>query len=99
MDLELTHEQALLAESVQQLLSQNSGPRAWPALVEFGAMDIAAGDDVGAVELALVARARGLRWEATPFIDTCAAAYAARGTGLAEALEDTPAALALPEPG
>ena len=99
MDLELTHEQQLLAESVQQLLSQNTGPQAWPALVEFGAMDIAAGDDVGAVELALVARELGLRLEATPFIDTCATAYSARGTALAEALDGTAVALALLEPG
>jgi alkylation response protein AidB-like acyl-CoA dehydrogenase len=99
VDLELTHEQQLLAESVQQLLSHNPGPQAWSALVEFGAMDIAAGDDVGAVELALVARELGLRLEATPFIDTCAAAYAARGTALAEALQGTSVALALLEPG
>jgi len=99
MDLELTHEQTLLAESVQQLLQQNPGPAAWPALVEFGAMDVAAGDDVGAVELALVARELGLRLEATPFIDTCATAYAARGTTLADALDGTSVALALLEPG
>ena len=49
MDLELTQEQALLADSVRQLLVQHPGPAAWPALVEFGALEIAAGEDVGAV--------------------------------------------------
>ena len=99
MDLELTQEQALLAESVQQLLTQNKGPAAWPALVEFGALEIAAGEDVGAVELALVARELGEHLEATPLIDTAAAVYAARGSALAGALEERTIALALLEPG
>jgi alkylation response protein AidB-like acyl-CoA dehydrogenase len=98
MDLELTDEQAMLADSVRQLLTQSSGPEAWPALVEFGALEIAAGDDVGAVELALVARELGERLEATPLIDAGAALYAARGTALADALGGT-VALALLEPG
>ena len=38
MDLELTDEQALVAESVQQLLAKSTGPAAWPALVEFSAV-------------------------------------------------------------
>src|SRR4051794_10692045 len=99
MDLELTQEQSLLAESVRQLLAQHQGPAAWPALVEFGALDIAAGEDVGAVELALVARELGERLEATPLIDTAAAAYAARGSALAEAFEGATVGLALLEPG
>ena len=59
MDLELTDEQGLLAESVQQLLAKSSGPAAWPALVDFGVLALASDADgeVGAVELALVARA------------------------------------------
>jgi hypothetical protein len=99
MDLELTQEQALLAEAVRQLLAQNEGPAVWPALVEFGALEIAAGEDVGAVELARVARELGERLEATPLIDTAAAVYAARGTALAGELEGTTVALALLEPG
>jgi alkylation response protein AidB-like acyl-CoA dehydrogenase len=99
MDLELTQEQELLSESVQQLLAKNQGAAAWPALVEFGALEIAAGDDVGAVELALVARELGERLEATPLIDTAAATYAARGSALAGALEGVTVALALLEPG
>jgi alkylation response protein AidB-like acyl-CoA dehydrogenase len=99
MDLELTDEQTLLAESVRQLLAKNAGAAAWPALVEFGALEIAAGEDVGAVELALVARELGERLEATPLIDAGAALYAARGTALADALAGTTVALALLEPG
>jgi alkylation response protein AidB-like acyl-CoA dehydrogenase len=99
MDLELTQEQALLAESVQQLVAQHQGPAVWPALLEFGALEIAAGEDVGAVELALVARALGERLEATPLIDTAAAVYAARGSALAGVLEGATVALALLEPG
>jgi alkylation response protein AidB-like acyl-CoA dehydrogenase len=99
MDLELTQEQALLAEAVQQLVAQHQGPAAWPALVEFGALEIAAGEDVGAVELALVARELGEHLVATPLIDTAAALYAARGSALAGALEGATVALALLEPG
>jgi alkylation response protein AidB-like acyl-CoA dehydrogenase len=99
MDLELTDEQTLLAESVRQLLTRHPGAAAWPALLEFGALELAAGEDAGAVELALVARELGERLEATPLIDTCSAAYAARGTPLAAALEGETVALALLEPG
>src|SRR3954469_9577844 len=99
MDLELTQEQALLAQAVRQLLAQNQGPAVWPALVEFGALEIAAGEDVGAVELALLARELGERLEATPLIDTPAAVYAARGTELGDVLEGTTAGLAVPGPG
>ena len=99
MDLELTQEQALLADSVRQLLVQHPGPAAWPALVEFGALEIAAGEDVGAVELALVARELGERLEATPLIDSGSAVYAARGSGLEDVLADATVALALLEPG
>src|SRR4051794_27326353 len=99
MDLELTQEQALLAESVRQLLAQNQGPGVWPALVEFGALEIAAGEDVGAVELALVARELGERLVPTPLIDSAAALYAARGGALADALDGATIALALLEPG
>src|SRR5919197_4440004 len=98
MDLELTDEQALLAESVQQLLAKSSGPAAWPALVDFGALALAsdASGEVGAVELALVARAVGERLEAVPLIDTAAALYAARREA---ALPDGVISLALLEPG
>jgi alkylation response protein AidB-like acyl-CoA dehydrogenase len=98
MDLELTDEQGLLAESVQQLLAKSSGPAAWPALVNFGVLALASDVDgeVGAVELALVARAVGERLEAVPLIDTAAALYAARG--LPDCFEGA-VSLALLEPG
>jgi alkylation response protein AidB-like acyl-CoA dehydrogenase len=102
MDLELTDEQALLAESVQQLLATSPGPGAWPALVEFGVLSIAAGEDedVGAVELALVARALGERLESVPLIDTAAALYAARShAAFSEELAGRVVSLALLEPG
>jgi len=98
MDLELTDEQGLLAESVQQLLARSSGPAAWPALVDFGVLALASDADgeVGAVELALIARAVGERLEAVPLIDTAAALYATRG--LPDAFAGA-VSLALLEPG
>ena len=103
MDLELTDEQSLLAESVQQLLTKSSGPAAWPALVDFGVLSIAAGEaeDVGAVELALIARALGERLESAPVADTAAALYATRSAdgAFVELLADRVMSLALLEPG
>jgi alkylation response protein AidB-like acyl-CoA dehydrogenase len=103
MDLELTDEQTLLAESVQQLLSRSPGAGAWPALVDFGVLSIAVGEDedVGAVELALVARAVGERLESVPLIDTAAALYAARlaDGAVRDLLADRVTSLALLEPG
>jgi alkylation response protein AidB-like acyl-CoA dehydrogenase len=98
MDLELTDEQSFLAESVQQLLAKSSGAAAWPALVEFGVLSIASGEaeDVGAVELALVARALGERLESVPLIDTCAALYATRSDPV---FGEKAMSLALLEPG
>jgi alkylation response protein AidB-like acyl-CoA dehydrogenase len=75
VDLELTDEQALLSEAVDELLAQTPADAVWPSLVEFGALDV---DAVGAVELALVARALGSRLAAVPFVDTAAVLYAAR---------------------
>jgi alkylation response protein AidB-like acyl-CoA dehydrogenase len=79
MDLELTDEQTWLAQSVEQLLAQSPGADTWPALVEFGALAIASGEDrLGAVELALVGRALGQSLASVPFIETAAARYATR---------------------
>jgi alkylation response protein AidB-like acyl-CoA dehydrogenase len=99
MDLELTDEQELLAESVEQLLTRSPGPDAWPALVDFGVLSIASGEqeDVGAVELALIARALGERLEPTPLVDTAAALYAGRSVD--GRLSGEAIALALLEPG
>jgi alkylation response protein AidB-like acyl-CoA dehydrogenase len=102
MDLELTEEQTFLAESVEQLLAQSPGSAAWPALVEFGALSIASGEveDVGAVELALLARALGERLVSVPLVDTTAALYATRSDpAFAELLAGRAVSLALLEPG
>jgi alkylation response protein AidB-like acyl-CoA dehydrogenase len=97
MDLELTDEQTWLAESVGTLLSKSSGPAAWDALVEFGALSIGEeSEGLGAVELALIARALGERLEAVPFVGSAAARYAA-GAELGIA-DDAAIALALAEP-
>ena len=79
MDLELTDEQTWLAQSVEQLLAQSPGVETWPALVEFGGLAIASGEDgLGAVELALVGRTLGQSLATVPFIETAAARYATR---------------------
>jgi alkylation response protein AidB-like acyl-CoA dehydrogenase len=97
MDLELTDEQTWLAESVGALLSKSSGPQAWNALVEFGALSIGKeADGLGAVELALIARALGERLETVPFVSSAAARYAG-GADLPIGDEDV-VALALLEP-
>lgn len=83
MDLELTDEQVWLAESVAGTLAKADGADAWPALVEFGALQIAAGEDgLGAIELALISHALGSSLLAVPFIDTAAALYATRGDAI-----------------
>ena len=79
MDLELTDEQTWLAQSVEQLLAQSPGVETWPALVEFGGLAIASGEDgLGAVELVLVGRALGQSLATVPFVETAAARYATR---------------------
>lgn len=75
MDLQLTEEQRWLAESIGELLDRTDPPAVWPALVDFGAFDV--GDDgLGAVELALIARAIGERLAALPYADAAAVHYA-----------------------
>ena len=102
MDLELTEEQTLLRESVGELLAraaadnglvpEDAGDALWHELVEFGALDVADGDEgLGAVELALIARSLGARLAAVPYVDSAALAYVAPGHGRT--------ALCLSEPG
>jgi alkylation response protein AidB-like acyl-CoA dehydrogenase len=89
MDLQLTEEQTWLAESVAELAAREAGddgivpPAAseavWARLVEFGALD----DELGAVELALVARGLGERLAAVPYADTAAVRYAVGDFGRA----------------
>ena len=86
MDLQLTDEQTLLAETVAELVASATGDdgsvpassrdQLWSGLAEFGVVG-AADDDglLGAVELALVARALGERLAAVPFTGTAAFEY------------------------
>ena len=67
MDLQLSDEQRLLTEAVEELLVQAQGDELWQSLVDFGALDT---DDIGAVELALVTRSLGARLAAVPYVDT-----------------------------
>jgi alkylation response protein AidB-like acyl-CoA dehydrogenase len=113
MDLELSDEQTWLAESVETLLSRHWPPpaaawetdshareRLWSQLVEFGALTVADDDDLGAIELCLIARALGkhlavapfigsaaIRWAAAPFADSLPPAF--------PALSETDASVAL----
>jgi alkylation response protein AidB-like acyl-CoA dehydrogenase len=75
VDLELTEEQRWLAESVDELLDRTEPAAVWAALADFGAFDVG-GEGLGAVELALIARAIGERLVALPFADAAAVRYA-----------------------
>jgi alkylation response protein AidB-like acyl-CoA dehydrogenase len=86
MNLQLTDEQTLLAESADELAARGA---TWAQLVEFGALEV--GDGIGAVELALVARSLGRTLAALPFPESAALAYADAG--------GRRAALCLAEPG
>ena len=108
MDFELTEEQRLLGESVAELLRREagdsagvgpeSGGRLWTALVEFGALDVGPHEDaLGAVEVAIVARALGERLAAVPLVATAAVRYVA-GRDALDA-PDRSIALCLSEPG
>jgi alkylation response protein AidB-like acyl-CoA dehydrogenase len=90
VDLQLSDEQMLLRDAVAELAAQAETSEAlWSELTKFGAFDV--GDGVGAVELALIARALGARLAAVPFAETAATAYVGAGA------ERT--ALCLAEPG
>ena len=99
MDLQLTEEQTLLREAVSELLERlagddglaraDAGDALWRELVGFGALEV--GQDLGAVELALIAWSLGARLAAVPYVDSAAFAYVAPGHGRT--------ALCLSEPG
>lgn len=87
MDLRFTSEQDLLGEAVRQMLSQRSeasslidasqSKAVWRDLVEFGGLNVGVGDEeLGAVELAIVARALGERLAPIPYGDSVAVRYA-----------------------
>jgi alkylation response protein AidB-like acyl-CoA dehydrogenase len=82
MDLELTDEQRWLSESVDTLLDREWTPlgtaderrRVWQELVTFGAL--AVGEEIGAVEACLIARALGTHLASVPFTGSAAARLA-----------------------
>jgi alkylation response protein AidB-like acyl-CoA dehydrogenase len=100
MDLELTDEQQWLSESVDTLLHREWTPagtdedrrRVWRELVAFGAL--AVGEDIGAIEACLIARALGAHLASVPFIGSAAARLALDPPDPAAAL-----AVAIVEPG
>ena len=92
MDLQLTEEQRWLAESVDELASRERAERLWPALVEFGALEVGGDDGLGAVELTLVARGLGAKLAAVPFVESAAVRFVLDGGPFA-------AAPCLSEPG
>jgi len=90
MDLELTDEQRWLSESVDTLLTRADPARVWEELVAFGALS----DELGAVELCLIARALGEHLVAVPFIASAAVRFAVDAP-----IGEHTHALALLEPG
>ena len=91
MDLELSDEQRWLSESVETLLTRewvgaeqaftagdDERARLWAALTEFGALE-----ELGAVELCLIAHALGAHLASVPFLGSAALGYAARRGGRA----------------
>ena len=83
MELQLTAEQGMLAESIRELIGRMSGddglvPAAageslWRELRDFGALEIGPSEaQLGTVELALIARALGEHLAAVPLVDTAA---------------------------
>jgi len=72
VDMQLTEEQVWLSESAAELVTREPADRLWSKLIAFGALDV---DQLGAVELALIARALGEGLAAAPFVDTAAVAY------------------------
>jgi len=109
VDLQLTDDQELLGQAIRSMLArdvdemgliaptQSSG--VWERLVEFGALSIGSNEDeLGAIELALIARELGERLAETPFVDTAAVRYAFASSPLV-ASPETIFAVGLNEPG
>lgn len=99
MDLDLSHEQVLLRESVDTLLARTPGERLWNELVSFGAIDVGGENGLGAVELCLVCRALGRHLASVPYLDGASLRFALAQGRDAVALRDVPVALALVERG
>jgi len=73
VDLELSEEQRMLVDAIDEVVARTKPDGLWHELVGFGALDT---DSVGAVELVLVARSIGAALAAVPFVDSAAAHYA-----------------------
>ncbi len=110
MELQLTDEQGMLAESVRELLGRRAGEDGlvpeeaagplWRELVDFGALEIGpSAGALGAVDLALVARALGERLAAVPLVDTAALLLAAGPEPELDDFAGAATALGLDEPG
>jgi len=93
MDLQLTEEQELLSQAIRSMLAREMdevglvaparSSEVWARLVEFGALGIGAGEDeLGAVELALIARELGEVLAGSRYVDTAAVRYALAGSPL-----------------
>jgi alkylation response protein AidB-like acyl-CoA dehydrogenase len=79
VDLQLTEEQRWLAESVEELVTREPAGRLWPALVEFGALEVGGDGGLGAVGLTLVARGLGAKLAAVPYAESAAVQFALGG--------------------
>jgi alkylation response protein AidB-like acyl-CoA dehydrogenase len=106
MELQLTDEQEMLAESIRELVGRRSGEdgivsaeageSVWRELVDFGVLEIGPSEaELGTVDLALVARALGERLAAVPLVDTAALLLGARAE--LEGTDVSSAALGLSE--
>jgi alkylation response protein AidB-like acyl-CoA dehydrogenase len=83
MELQLTDEERMLAESMRELTGRRAGEdglvtaaageSVWRDLVDFGVLDIGPSEaELGTVDLALVARALGERLATVPLVDSAA---------------------------
>jgi alkylation response protein AidB-like acyl-CoA dehydrogenase len=117
MDLDLTDEQTWLSEALETLLGRewtgaeaaheagrDDRRRLWASLVEFGALNVDREEGLGAVELAIAARALGSHLASAPFLGSAALRYAAEPhlDELPETfrdLDDDRVSVALLEPG
>jgi alkylation response protein AidB-like acyl-CoA dehydrogenase len=93
MDLELSDEQIWLSEAVETLLERKADDL-WPSLVQFGALSVGGDEELGAVELCLIARALGAHLAPLPYVGSAAVRFAAEAD-----LGDDAVALAVLEPG
>jgi alkylation response protein AidB-like acyl-CoA dehydrogenase len=112
MDLDLTDEQVWLSESIETLLTREwpaaeqawragdaDRERLWAALAGFGALTVDREDGLGAVELALIARALGTHLASVPFLGSAALRFALEPFSDEPPAEADRVSVALLEPG